>query len=80
MEGNSNSNFARLIIVGVPGVGKTTVISKASEILNQRGLTTRVVVFGSLMFENAKKLGVMDRDSMRKLSVNAQRRLQEMAA
>jgi adenylate kinase len=80
LEGNSNSNFARLIIVGVPGVGKTTVISRASEILNQRGLTTKVVVFGSLMFENAKKLGVTDRDSMRRLSVSTQRRLQEMAA
>jgi adenylate kinase len=80
LEGSSITNFARLIIVGVPGVGKTTVISKASELLNQRGITTKVVVFGSLMFENAKKLGVLDRDNMRRLSVSTQRRLQEMAA
>lgn len=80
MEGNSNSSFSRVIIIGVPGVGKTTVICKAAEILNQRGLITQVVVFGTVMFDEAKKLGVKDRDEMRKLSIHRQRHLQEMAA
>jgi adenylate kinase len=80
LEGNSNSSFSRVIIIGVPGVGKTTVICKAAEILNQRGLITQVVVFGTVMFDEAKKLGVKDRDEMRKLSIHRQRHLQEMAA
>ncbi|MGH9924823.1 MAG: adenylate kinase, partial [Nitrososphaeraceae archaeon] len=64
----------------VPGVGKTTVIAKAAERLNQLGSNTQVLVFGSIMFDEARKMGIRDRDEMRKLSVNTQRRLQEMAA
>jgi adenylate kinase len=64
----------------VPGVGKTTVITQAAERLNQLGSKTQVLVFGSLMLEEAKKMSIGDRDEMRKLSVTAQRQLQEMAA
>ncbi|MFY9964704.1 MAG: adenylate kinase [Nitrososphaeraceae archaeon] len=80
MAGNNIHSFARLIVVGVPGVGKTTVITKAAERLNQLGSNTQVLVFGSIMFDEARKMGIRDRDEMRKLSVTTQRRLQEMAA
>ena len=70
----------RAIIVGIPGVGKTTVISRAAELLNQKRKTT-VVVFGTLMFEEAKaRMGIKHRDEMRAMPVEDQRRLQEMAA
>lgn len=69
----------RAIIVGIPGVGKTTVITRAAEVLNERRKTT-VVVFGTLMFEEAKKKGLKSRDEMRRLPVEDQRRFQEMAA
>lgn len=72
-------NFKRAIIVGIPGVGKTTVITRAAEMLNQKYKTT-VVVFGTVMFEEAKKMGLKSRDEMRKMPVEDQRRLQEMAA
>lgn len=73
-------NSKRAIIVGIPGVGKTTVISRAAELLNQKTKAT-VVVFGTLMFEEAKtKMGVRHRDEMRSMPVVEQRRLQEMAA
>ena len=73
-------NSKRAIIVGIPGVGKTTVISRASELLNQK-TKANVVVFGTLMFEEAKtKLGLKHRDEMRGMPVEEQRRLQEMAA
>jgi len=39
-------NNKRAIIVGIPGVGKTTVISRAAELLNEKRKTT-VVVFGT---------------------------------
>ena len=48
--------------------------------LNQKGYKTAVVVFGTAMFEEAKKMGVNDRDELRKLSIEIQRHLQDMAA
>lgn len=80
LEENKIHSNARVVVVGVPGVGKTTVITKAAERLNQAGSNTKVMVFGSLMLDEARKMGVKDRDEMRKLSVNTQCRLQEMAA
>jgi adenylate kinase len=80
LAGNNIHSNARVVVVGVPGVGKTTVITKAAELLNQSGSKTRVMVFGSLMLDEAKKMGIKDRDEMRKLSVTSQRELQEMAA
>lgn len=73
-------NNKRAIIVGIPGVGKTTVICRAAELLSQNRKAT-VVVFGTLMFEEAKaKMGITHRDGMRGMPVDQQRRLQEMAA
>jgi adenylate kinase len=69
----------RAIIVGIPGVGKTTVIARAAEMLSQKRKTT-LVTYGTLMFEEAQKMGVKTRDEMRKLPVGDQRRLQETAA
>jgi adenylate kinase len=69
----------RAIIVGIPGVGKTTVITRATEMLNQKRKAT-VVVFGTVMFEEARKIGLKNRDELRMMPVEDQRRLQEMAA
>jgi adenylate kinase len=72
-------NNKRAVIVGIPGVGKTTVITRAAEMLNEKRKTI-VVVFGTIMFEEAKKMGLKSRDEMRRMPVEDQRRLQEMAA
>jgi adenylate kinase len=69
----------RAVIVGIPGVGKTTLITRAAEILNQKRKTT-VVIFGTVMFEEAKKMGLKSRDELRKMAVEDQRRLQDLAA
>ncbi|MCS6767176.1 MAG: adenylate kinase [Candidatus Nitrosocaldus sp.] len=79
MEG-SRINNKRAIVVGIPGVGKTTVITRAVEMLSMHGLNARLVVFGTVMFEEAMKMGVRHRDEMRRMSVEEQRRLQENAA
>ena len=68
------------IVVGIPGVGKTTVITKTKDILLQSGYNTTVVVFGSVMLSEAKKMGVGDRDQIRKLSLAGQQNLQNLAA
>ncbi len=68
------------IVVGIPGVGKTTVITKTKDILLQSGYKTTVVVFGSVMLSEAKKMGIGDRDQIRKLSLSGQQNLQNLAA
>ncbi|HEY7570732.1 MAG TPA: adenylate kinase [Nitrososphaeraceae archaeon] len=84
-ENNTNKNRdpnpkKRIVVVGIPGIGKTTVISRAAELLRQADKNTEIVVFGTLMFEESKKLGVRNRDELRNLSIDQQRKLQEMAA
>jgi adenylate kinase len=67
----------RIVIVGVAGVGKSTVVQKAVDSIEGSGL----IVFGTAMFDAATKLGwVKHRDEMRKLRVEKQRRLQKIAA
>ena len=73
-------NNKRVVVVGIPGVGKTTAISRTAEILNQRGTQTAVVVFGTMMFEEATKLGINNRDEMRRQSIEVQRHMQNLAA
>jgi adenylate kinase len=70
----------KVIIVGIPGVGKSTIISNATTALQNIGTSVATVVFGSVMFEEAKKLGITHRDQMRKLSIDVQQKLQNMAA
>lgn len=70
----------KVIIVGIPGVGKSTIISNATTELLNIGTSVTTVVFGSVMFEEAKKLGITHRDQMRKLSIDVQQKLQNMAA
>lgn len=70
----------RVIIVGIPGVGKTTVVSKVVELLKTKNISVSVSIFGSIMFEEAKKVGVQSRDDLRKLSVKQQKELQSLAA
>jgi adenylate kinase len=69
-----------VIIVGIPGVGKTTVVSRVVELLREKKIRVSVSIFGTVMFEEAKKKGVHNRDDLRKLSVKEQKELQSIAA
>lgn len=75
-----NNNNKRVIIVGIPGVGKSSVISLAIEQLKQKGKKATIAVFGTVMLEEARKMGVKNRDELRKMSLGKQRDLQEKAA
>lgn len=70
----------RAVTVGIPGVGKSTVISRAAEMLNNIGISASVAVFGTIMLEEAKELGITHRDELRRMSIHEQKRLQELAA
>ncbi len=70
----------KIVIVGIPGVGKTTVVSRVVELLKEKSIRVSVSIFGTVMFDEAKKKGVQNRDDLRKLSVKQQKELQSMAA
>lgn len=70
----------KVIIVGIAGVGKTTLVSKMVDILSSRKKSVSVHSFGTVMFEEAKKIGLKDRDDLRKLSVDEQKELQKKTA
>ena len=73
--------FRTLIVTGVPGVGKTTVLGKVRELLEQRSVKVMVVNFGDYMFREASRAGwVQHRDEIRHLPLRRQLQLQEMAA
>jgi len=65
-----------IVVTGIPGVGKTTVMKKAAE-----GMDIEFVTFGTVMIDIAKEMGlVKDRDEMRKLTLEQQKDLQIKAA
>ena len=70
----------KIILVGIPGVGKTTLLTTMVEILKNNKKNVVVINYGSLMFDVAKENGLTDRDQLRKLSVSEQQRLQKIAA
>jgi len=71
----------RVVITGVPGVGKTTVIDGAREKIKEENIDYTCINFGTCMFEVACEQGkVKNRDEMRKLEQAEQRELQKTAA
>jgi adenylate kinase len=61
-----------VVVTGIPGVGKTTVMQKAAE-----GIDIQFVTFGTVMAEIAKEMKlVKNRDEMRKLTLEQQKNLQ----
>ncbi|MFB5626710.1 MAG: adenylate kinase [Nitrosarchaeum sp.] len=70
----------KIIVVGIPGVGKTSLLQRIVEILNEHNKSVSVNSFGSIMFDVAKENGIKDRDELRKLPLSEQRTLQKIAA
>jgi adenylate kinase len=69
------------IVTGIPGVGKTTVLQKVKEILDNDKINNKIINYGDFMLNTALKLGyVKHRDEMRKLPVDKQKQLQIEAA
>ena len=65
----------RIVVAGIPGAGKTTVLNEALKIKRMD-----VVNYGDIMFEMARQDGVEDRDKMRKMPQEKQREWQIRAA
>ncbi|MHA1155757.1 MAG: AAA family ATPase, partial [Candidatus Heimdallarchaeota archaeon] len=75
-------NESKIVIVGgVPGVGKTTVINKVQELAKAEKMKITIIVFGSVMMEIASQLFNFHHiDPLRKLPSEKQKILQKEAA
>ena len=70
----------KVVVVGIPGVGKTSLVTKLVELIAQQSKTVSVHSFGTVMLEEAIKNGVKNRDELRTLPIEKQQDLQKMAA
>ncbi len=70
-----------VIVTGIPGVGKTTVINSAMELVKEKHSEDVLLLnFGTEMFEVASAQGtVKTRDELRKLPTATQREIQRKA-
>lgn len=73
-------NSKRIVVVGIPGVGKTSLLDRTVRILQERQKSVKVISFGTMMFEVAGERGIMHRDQLRKLPISEQQDLQRIAA
>ncbi len=75
------NRFKTIIVTGVPGVGKTTVLKKLLERAKEKGIDLLILNFGDYMLKAAEKRGVAyDRDELRRLEHRLQLDLQKDAA
>jgi len=70
----------KIVLVGIPGVGKTSLLTMIVNILKSKNIQVKVISFGTLMFDVAKANGLQDRDGLRKLPISEQQNLQKVAA
>ena len=70
----------KIVLVGIPGVGKTSLLTKIVDILKNKNIQVNVISYGTLMFDVAKENGLQDRDGLRKLPISEQQNLQKLAA
>jgi adenylate kinase len=68
-----------VVVSGVPGVGKTTVVTDGIRKVEDR-LNVSLITYGSVMFEIAQKKRLVEtRDDLRKLPIKKQREVQKLA-
>ena len=70
----------RIVIVGIPGVGKTTVVAKLVELIKKKRRDVRVVSFGTEMLKRARMRKIKNRDELRGMSRDEQSEIQREAA
>ena len=70
----------KVVIVGIPGVGKTSLVTKLVQVIKKKNKTVSVHSYGTVMLEEAKKDGIKDRDELRTLPIEKQKELQKIAA
>jgi adenylate kinase len=70
-----------VVVTGIPGVGKTTVLNELQGLAKQNNFNLTVVNFGTVMNGIMRELGKdMHRDDMRQQGIETQKKAQELAA
>ena len=70
----------KVVIVGIPGVGKTSLVTRIVELLNGDKQRASVHSYGTVMMNEAENNNISDRDNLRHLPVAEQKELQKQAA
>ena len=70
----------KVVIVGIPGVGKTSLVTRIVELINAQKHCASVHSYGTVMMDEAANNQVSDRDNLRHLPVSQQKELQKQAA
>jgi len=70
----------KIVIVGIPGVGKTSLVATIVKKLLDKNIAVSVNGYGTMMLDEAKNIGVKDRDELRRLAVEKQKELQKTTA
>jgi adenylate kinase len=71
----------RVVVTGLPGVGKTTVLEDLKGLSDGGGVRVSIVNFGTLMSDALRRRGkVLDRDDIRRQGIGLQREAQDEAA
>jgi len=69
-----------VVVTGVPGAGKSTVVQEALKQLKAQGVEYEFINYGDVMFELMREReGVADRDEMRKIPTSSYRKIQREA-
>lgn len=70
-----------VLLLGIPGVGKTTLLQEAYNIVRKTGEAIAMVTYSDVMLKKAQSQGLVShRDQMRRLPTHLQLRLQKEAA
>ena len=70
-----------VLLLGIPGVGKTTLLQEAYKIAKRSGEAITMVTYSDVMLKRAQNEGLVShRDEMRRLQADVQLRLQKEAA
>ena len=70
-----------IVITGIPGTGKTTVCNVVAKLARNAGLEVNVINYGTAMMKMLQKYEKeMERDAMRRTSIDFQHKLQKEAA
>jgi adenylate kinase len=69
-----------VVVTGVPGSGKTTVVKGALEELRKSNIDYQLINYGDVMLDLMReKLGITHRDEMRKVATSVYREIQREA-
>ncbi|MBW6462362.1 MAG: adenylate kinase [DPANN group archaeon] len=70
-----------IVVTGIPGSGKTTILTRALTALKTQNINYTHLSFGTEMFDIAKKEGIVNtRDQLRKIDTETQKKIQVKAS